>query len=83
MATSHYTFKPLNVGRWLTWGLFALLLIVAPQIFTSGLGMTVLAEGVETQGQLEFLRSHGSNAFQGYLCSKPRLSADFVALLQT
>jgi branched-chain amino acid transport system permease protein len=44
MTTPHYAFKPLNVGRWLTWGLFALLLIAAPRIFTSGLGMTVLSQ---------------------------------------
>jgi branched-chain amino acid transport system permease protein len=44
MSSKHYEFKPLNVGRWLTWGLFALLLIVAPRIFTSGLAMTVLSQ---------------------------------------
>ena len=44
MTSKHYQFKPLNVGRWLTWGLFALLLIVAPRIFTSGLAMTVLSQ---------------------------------------
>jgi branched-chain amino acid transport system permease protein len=44
MTTQHYAFKPLNVGRWLTWGLFALLLIVAPRMFTSGLAMTVLSQ---------------------------------------
>ncbi|MBW0169559.1 MAG: branched-chain amino acid ABC transporter permease [Hydrogenophaga sp.] len=44
MTTQHYAFKPINVGRWLTWGLFALLLIVAPRIFTSGLAMTVLSQ---------------------------------------
>ena len=44
MTTKYYEFKPLNVGRWLTWGLFALLLIVAPKIFTSGLAMTVLSQ---------------------------------------
>ena len=26
---THYTFAPLNIGRWVTWGLFALLLAVA------------------------------------------------------
>ena len=41
---THYEFKPLNVGRWLTWGLFALLLIVAPMMFKSGLAMTVLSQ---------------------------------------
>ncbi len=41
---THYTFKPLNIGRWLTWGLFALLLAVAPLLFGSGLAMTVLSQ---------------------------------------
>jgi branched-chain amino acid transport system permease protein len=41
---THYQFKPLNVGRWLTWGLFALLLIVSPKIFGSGLALTVLSQ---------------------------------------
>ncbi|WP_372658814.1 branched-chain amino acid ABC transporter permease [Hydrogenophaga sp.] len=44
MTTKYYTFKPLNVGRWLTWGLFALLLVVAPMVFTSGLARTVLSQ---------------------------------------
>ena len=41
---THHQFKPLNIGRWLTWGLFALLLIVAPLLFGSGLGLTVLSQ---------------------------------------
>jgi branched-chain amino acid transport system permease protein len=41
---THYQFKPLNVGRWLTWGLFALLLVVAPKMFASGLALTVLSQ---------------------------------------
>ncbi len=41
---THYTFKPLNIGRWITWGLFALLLAVAPLLFGSGLAMTVLSQ---------------------------------------
>ncbi|MDP1568210.1 MAG: branched-chain amino acid ABC transporter permease, partial [Polaromonas sp.] len=41
---THYQFKPLNVGRWLTWGLFALLLIVSPKMFGSGLALTVLSQ---------------------------------------
>jgi branched-chain amino acid transport system permease protein len=41
---THYEFKPLNVGRWIVWGLFALLLIVAPMMFKSGLSMTVLSQ---------------------------------------
>ncbi|MEY3445552.1 MAG: hypothetical protein RIR45_307, partial [Pseudomonadota bacterium] len=34
----------INVGRWVTWSLFALVLAVAPMVFTSGLGITVLSQ---------------------------------------
>ena len=44
------------------------------------LGMSVLAEGVETEGQLSFLRQRGCDAFQGYFCSRP-LPADALAAL--
>ena len=43
-ATSHYRFKPLNVGRFLVWSLFALLLIVSPLLFTSSLALTMLSQ---------------------------------------
>jgi EAL domain-containing protein (putative c-di-GMP-specific phosphodiesterase class I) len=46
------------------------------------MGMEVLAEGVETAAQLEFLRQHGCNLYQGYLCSKPLPSAEFTRLLE-
>ncbi len=35
------------------------------------LGMRVLAEGVETEEQLEFLRAHQCDLVQGYLISRP------------
>ena len=35
------------------------------------LGIDTIAEGVETVGELEFLRKCGINLFQGYLLSKP------------
>jgi branched-chain amino acid transport system permease protein len=40
----YYEFKPLNIGRWLIWSLFALLLAVAPLLFTSGLSITMLSQ---------------------------------------
>jgi diguanylate cyclase (GGDEF)-like protein/PAS domain S-box-containing protein len=46
-----------------------------------GLGMEVIAEGVETQAQWDFLMAHGCDAFQGYLISKPIPRAAFEALL--
>lgn len=43
-TAKEFHFKPLNVGRWLVWGLFALLLFVAPRIWTSGLAQTMLTQ---------------------------------------
>ncbi|MFN3861312.1 MAG: putative bifunctional diguanylate cyclase/phosphodiesterase [Roseateles sp.] len=44
----------------------------------AALGMQTLAEGVETAGQLEFLRQRGCEAVQGYLLGRP-LPADAFA----
>jgi branched-chain amino acid transport system permease protein len=41
---THYEFKPLNIARWLIWGLFAAVLLIAPLLFSGGLGMTVLSQ---------------------------------------
>jgi EAL domain-containing protein (putative c-di-GMP-specific phosphodiesterase class I) len=34
------------------------------------MGLAVIAEGVETEAQREFLASHNCQAFQGYLFGK-------------
>jgi diguanylate cyclase (GGDEF)-like protein len=47
-----------------------------------GLHLKVLAEGVETVEQLEFLRSLSCQAAQGYLFSKPLPTAAMTELLQ-
>ncbi len=44
MSKSYFEFKSLNIGRLLVWSLFALVLIVAPLIFTSSLGHTILSQ---------------------------------------
>ncbi|MEY4712482.1 MAG: hypothetical protein RIS88_1932, partial [Pseudomonadota bacterium] len=44
MAAAYYEFKPYNVGRWIVWGLFALVLAVAPMLFTSSLSHTMLSQ---------------------------------------
>ena len=36
-----------------------------------GLSLVVTAEGVESEGQLEFLRNIGCDQVQGYLLSRP------------
>jgi diguanylate cyclase (GGDEF)-like protein/PAS domain S-box-containing protein len=45
------------------------------------LGLAVIAEGVETEPQRQFLESHGCPAYQGYLCSKPVPLAAYQKLL--
>jgi PAS domain S-box-containing protein/diguanylate cyclase (GGDEF)-like protein len=47
-----------------------------------GLQMQVLAEGVETEGQLSLLASNGCDRFQGFWFSKPLRVEDFEALLR-
>lgn len=42
-----------------------------------GLGIQVVAEGVETREQLEFLKKYGCDFIQGYLFSRPLAADDF------
>src|SRR5574343_1811083 len=44
MSATHYAFKPYNVGRWVVWTLFALVLLFAPKVFTSNLAITMLSQ---------------------------------------
>mgnify|MGYP006205992605 CR=1 FL=1 len=44
MAKNVYSFTPVNVGRWVLWSLFAIVLLVAPLIFDSGTSMTMLTK---------------------------------------
>jgi diguanylate cyclase (GGDEF)-like protein/PAS domain S-box-containing protein len=47
------------------------------------LKLRVIAEGVEQVGQLEFLRSNGCDAFQGFLFAKPLTTPEVTALLKS
>jgi branched-chain amino acid transport system permease protein len=44
MSKAFYEFKPLNVGRWLVWSVYALILIAAPALFKSSLSHTMLSQ---------------------------------------
>ncbi|MEO6320390.1 MAG: branched-chain amino acid ABC transporter permease [Polaromonas sp.] len=44
MTNTYYQFKPYNIGRWLVWTLYALLLLVAPLLFKSSLSLTMLSQ---------------------------------------
>jgi EAL domain-containing protein (putative c-di-GMP-specific phosphodiesterase class I) len=46
------------------------------------LGMTLVAEGVETDAQLAFLRQSGCEVYQGWLFAKALDAADLTALLR-
>jgi diguanylate cyclase (GGDEF)-like protein/PAS domain S-box-containing protein len=47
------------------------------------LGLRVIAEGVETSGELAFLRKHRCDQAQGYYFSRPLAAAEFAHLLAT
>jgi EAL domain-containing protein (putative c-di-GMP-specific phosphodiesterase class I) len=47
------------------------------------LKLRVVAEGVETQAQLDFLHSHQCDEAQGYFFSRPVLPEQFARLLET
>jgi diguanylate cyclase (GGDEF)-like protein/PAS domain S-box-containing protein len=42
------------------------------------LGLRIIAEGVETQEQLDFLREHGCEEIQGYIVSRPLPTDQFI-----
>lgn len=47
-----------------------------------GLGIAVLAEGVETPAEYAWLRAQGCRLFQGYHFARPLSSADFVSFVR-
>ena len=58
---------------------------IADAIITMGksLGMTIVAEGVETQAQASFLREHGCDEIQGFFYSKAISATAVVELLKS
>ncbi len=46
---------------------------------TRHLGLTVVAEGVETREQVDFLKDHGCQEVQGYYYGPPISASDFAA----
>lgn len=47
-----------------------------------GLRLKAVAEGVESHGQLDYLRSAGCDQYQGYLCSRPVPPAELEKLVR-
>jgi branched-chain amino acid transport system permease protein len=44
MTEAAFHFRPINLGRWLVWGGYALILILAPLLFSSSLSQTLLSQ---------------------------------------
>lgn len=51
-------------------------------VLAESIGLTVIAEGVETTGQRDFLASQGCHAYQGFLSSRPLPLEEFEAFAQ-
>jgi len=45
------------------------------------LGLDVIAEGVESDQEIQFLHENGCNSYQGYFCSKPIPANEFEQLI--
>ena len=56
-------------------------IVSAILMLAESLLLTVVAEGVETEQQLAFLKERGCHEYQGFLSSKPLLPADFMAFV--
>jgi EAL domain-containing protein (putative c-di-GMP-specific phosphodiesterase class I) len=59
-----------------------LVLCKAIIVMAHALGMTVIAEGIETQAQLDLLRAAGCDYGQGYLLARPMSVVECEAFLQ-
>lgn len=57
-------------------------LVKAILVLAHMMGLEVVAEGVETQDQLELLRAHGCNYYQGWLFSKAVSAEKINAMLE-
>jgi diguanylate cyclase (GGDEF)-like protein/PAS domain S-box-containing protein len=54
------------------------LIVTAIIALAHGMQMEVVAEGVESQAQLDFLREHGCDYYQGFYFSKPLPSSEIA-----
>ncbi|WP_158699571.1 bifunctional diguanylate cyclase/phosphodiesterase [Magnetospirillum gryphiswaldense] len=81
-----YPFTTLKIDRSFVMGIGDVeqddALVLAIIHMAHALGLEVIAEGVETTEQQEFLRDAGCETLQGYLLGKPMPADEFMALVQ-
>ncbi|MDX1452833.1 MAG: EAL domain-containing protein [Oleiphilaceae bacterium] len=82
----HYPADTLKIDRSFIWGLFAETnetseMVLIMQKLARLYHLRVIAEGVETQEQLEYLQKIGCEWVQGYHLSKPLPVQDFISLI--
>jgi diguanylate cyclase (GGDEF)-like protein len=58
-------------------------IVIAIISLAHGMGVRVIAEGVETEAQLRFLTGNACDEYQGFLCSPPRPAEELPALLRS
>ncbi len=80
-----FPFDKLKIDRSFVQGIGAspntMVIVKALIELSTGLNMTINAEGVETQAELDWLKSAGCTEIQGYLISKPLPARDFRAFV--
>lgn len=57
-------------------------LAMAIIIIGHSLDLSIIAEGVETKDQLDFLKQNTCNYFQGFLCSYPSTAKEIIPILK-
>ena len=80
-------FKMIKIDKGIVWAAFSSARVMkalrATITMIKSLGMTVLAEGVETEEQKIWLEENGCDFLQGYYFSRPIPQDEYVELLET
>ena len=81
----HFPIKALKIDRGFVTGLPGdqnnASIVEAILSMAKSLGLTVVAEGIESLAHLDFLRGRGCDSYQGFYYSRPVPSVDFQAML--
>ena len=79
-------FKMIKIDKYIVWAAFtdkrAEKALAATIKMIKSIGMTVLAEGVETPEQAEWLTASGCDYLQGFYYSRPIPKKDFLAIMK-